>query len=75
MHIQAIERAPRVDHEVAKVSQNRARNRFANIFPCTQVVIGIHKGHGVIFLDTPSNHPMNESSKGFKNSVLSVITL
>jgi hypothetical protein len=31
---QAIERSPQSDYTVAQIPENRARNRFRNIFPC-----------------------------------------
>ena len=34
---QTIEKSPQSEHEVALVLENKARNRFANIFPCTYV--------------------------------------
>ena len=34
-YVQDIDRDPQFDHEVAQVPENRARNRFGNIFPCT----------------------------------------
>ena len=33
--LKAIEKSPQSDHEVALIPENRARNRFGNIFPCT----------------------------------------
>ena len=33
--LQDIDRNPQFDYEVAKIPENRARNRFGNIFPCT----------------------------------------
>ena len=34
MIMQDIERDPQFDYEVAQIPENRARNRFGNIFPC-----------------------------------------
>ena len=39
MYMQDIDRDPQFDYEVAQITENRARNRFGNIFPCTYKVL------------------------------------
>ena len=34
---QAIEKSPQSEYTVAQIAKNKARNRFANIFPCKSV--------------------------------------
>ena len=43
--MQDINREPQFDYEVAQIPENRARNRFGNIFPCTYRTKGEKQSH------------------------------
>ena len=40
---QTIDKSPQSSCEVAKIPQNRARNRFGNIFPCKLYTLNLFK--------------------------------
>jgi hypothetical protein len=42
--MQAIEKSPQSECEMAQIPENRARNRFGNIFPCkhSELHVGAH---------------------------------
>ena len=45
--LQTIEKSPQADHDIALIPQNRARNRFGNIFPCKHTTLELNV-HGCI---------------------------
>ena len=39
--LQSIEKSPQAEYNIAQIPENKARNRFANIFPCEWITIAV----------------------------------